>query len=334
MVDGTSTPSGEPDGDFFSSWEKPTIKRPSNPPSRTGTPPAGSRTASPFLNAPANGNGAGRPKSPLSGAENPTSAPTTSAPPTTRTTSSSAIRKTASAGAPRKANILGAKKSKLGAKKVSGNEGLDFEEAEKKAKEEAERIEKLGYDPDSEEAAAAKPATPAAGDEAPKIASPKPMSPGRAGFGATKGPERSSSELERLGMGMGRLGFGQVGGSKPAANAPRKLGFGSTGATKAVEDGELLLSKFPVCQKNMANDVRQTTPNNMRAANLAPRRASPLTSSSAAPLSILQRKQRQKLVFRASRALLPSPATHTSDGPKTMAPQRTTETSKVQQRTY
>ena len=53
---GTQTPASGGDDDFFSSWDKPAIKRPSNPPSRTGTP--AQRTGSPFLNAPgANGNG-------------------------------------------------------------------------------------------------------------------------------------------------------------------------------------------------------------------------------------------------------------------------------------
>ena len=38
--------------------------------------------------------------------------------------------------------------------------------------------------------------------------------------------ERSNSELERLGMGIGRLGFGQTAGAKPA---PKKMGFGAIG---------------------------------------------------------------------------------------------------------
>lgn len=247
--DGTSTP-GETDDDFFSSWDKPTIKRPSNPPSRTGTPLSGSRTASPFLNAPANGNGIARPKSPLSGG--PESTPP--APPASRTTSSSAIRKTTTGAAPRKTNILGAKKTRLGAKKLTPTDGgLDFEAAERKAREEAERIEKLGYDPEAEkaaDAAAAKGKT--VSTETASIVSPTPVSPPRAGFGATK-PERSSAEMERLGMGIGRLGFGQVGGAKPAA-APRKMGgFGST--SRAVEDDseKYARQKFGA-QKSISSD--------------------------------------------------------------------------------
>ena len=231
--DGASTPSGDPGDDFFSSWDKPSIKKPSNPPSRTQTPPVISRTASPFLSAGANGHGSTRAKTPLSGTDND------SAPIASRTISSSAIRKTATTNGPRKTNVLGAKKTqKLGAKKITGADGIDFEAAEQKAKEEAERIEKLGYDPDAEDASTD--ITMKSPLDKPKIASPTPISPPRASFGSTSAPghQRSPSELERLGMGMGRLGFGQVGGTKAApAAAPRKMGFGSVGTSKATQEG-------------------------------------------------------------------------------------------------
>ena len=159
---------------------------------------------------------------------------------------SSVIRKNAGTGAPRKANILAGKKTKLGARKLGGAEELDFEAAEKKAKEEAERIEKLGYDPEAEEEAAQKTMRSASITEKTKIAAPTPVNPSKAGYGPAKGHERTKSEMERLGMGMGRLGFGQVGGSKPVAAAPKKMGFGSVG-TKNVEEGiqgPLLSSRF------------------------------------------------------------------------------------------
>ena len=229
---GSATPAGEPEDDFFSSWDKPTIKRPSNPPSRTATPPMVSRTSSPFLSA--NGNGAAaRPKSPLN-ADGSSAAPAAAV----RTTSSTAIRKTATgaAGGARKSNVLGAKKKGLGAKKITSDVVLDFDEAERKAKEEAERIAKLGYNPDEETPAV--PVVKAAATED-KIAAPTPLSPSRAGgFGATNKPrERSNSELERLGMGMGRLGFGQTAGAKPA---PKKMGFGAVGRS-VQEEGEYSL---------------------------------------------------------------------------------------------
>ena len=229
-TDGTSNPA-EPGDDFFSSWDKPSIKRPSNPPSRTQTPPVISRTASPFLNPGANSNGAPRSKSPLPGSESESSlAPSRAVP-------SAVIRKTTATGAPRKTNVLGAKKTqKLGAKKLGGAEAVDFEAAEKKAKEEAERIEKLGYDPEAEQAAVQKTVRSASISEKTKIAAPTPVNPVK-GYGVQK-HERTKSEMERLGMGMGRLGFGQVGGSKPAAAVPKKMGFGSVGASRAVEDGK------------------------------------------------------------------------------------------------
>ncbi len=227
-ADGTSTP--EQGDDFFSSWDKPTIKRPSNPPSRTQTPPVVSRTASPFLNPGApNGNGLSRSKSPLNGSETD---------PALRAVPSTVVRKTGPLGGPRKTNVLGGKKTqKLGAKKLGGAEVVDFEAAEKKAKEEAERIEKLGYDPEAEEAEARKTVRSASISEKTQMAAPTPLNPAKPGFGASKGHERTKSEMERLGMGMGRLGFGQVGGNKSATSAPKKMGFGSVGS-RNVEEGK------------------------------------------------------------------------------------------------
>jgi ADP-ribosylation factor GTPase-activating protein 2/3 len=247
--DGTSTPVGEPEDDFFSSWDKPSIKRPTPPISRTATPPVVGRTPSPFLNAGnsnGNGNGIARTSSPLVNVEG-TSTP---APTASRTTSSAALRKTATtATGPRKANVLGAKKTKFGAKKITGDI-IDFDAAERKAKEEAERIEKLGYDPDAEEAATNQTSTITKSADLPKIAAPTPVSPGRAGYGSTQGRERTNSELERLGMGMARLGFGQVGGAKAAA-APKKMGgFGSVGPIKATQEGETQHGEFLIRANN------------------------------------------------------------------------------------
>lgn len=237
-TDGTATPTG--DDDFFSSWDKPAIKRPSNPPSRAQTPLGVSRTASPFLNPGANGNGPTRPKSPLANADTNSSqtASTTSVPTASRAIPSTAVRKTTT-GAARKTNVLGAKKTqKLGAKKIGGGESLDFEEAEKKAKEEAERIAKLGYDPEAEQAASESKVRSASITEKTKIVSPTPLSPGKAGgFGVVGNNKRADSETERLGIGIARLGFGQIGASKPTSTGPKKMGFGSTGTSKTVEDG-------------------------------------------------------------------------------------------------
>lgn len=229
---GTNTPAGEPADDFFSSWDKPSIKRPSNPPSRTGTPGIG-RTASPFLSA--NGNGpTSRPKSPLKTADAADAADGTTAaaqPAAARAVSSTAVRKTGAASKP-KANILGAKKTKLGAKKVDAA-ALDFDEAEKKAREEAERKERLGYDPDEETPSENTIAAAQPESSATTIHQPTPVSPARAGsFGQTgQARQRSDSEMERLGMGVRKLGFGQVGAPKAQ---PKAMGFGATSKAPVV----------------------------------------------------------------------------------------------------
>lgn len=186
-----------------------------------------SRTGSPFLNAGANGS---RSKSPLSDKERESSSP---APTAIR--SGTAVKKASSGPAAKKSSVLGAKKApKLGAKKVGGAEIIDFDEAEKKAKEEAERVEKLGYDPEAEKAEAEAKAK-AANTAATTIASPTPISPSASSLGSTSKPkERSSADVERLGMGIGRLGFGQT--TKPVA--PKKPTFGAVAATRTAEDGK------------------------------------------------------------------------------------------------
>jgi ADP-ribosylation factor GTPase-activating protein 2/3 len=248
--DGSATPAGEPEDDFFSSWDKPAIKKPTPPISRTATPPVMGRTPSPFLGA-GNGKDITRSTSPLSKTESGETKPAAS-----RVTTSAALRKTATAGGPRKANVLGAKKTtqKLGAKKVTGDL-IDFDEAEKKAKEEAERIAKLGYDPDAEDEAATK---DSATKGAASIISPTPVSPPRGGA-SSHTRQKSNAEVERLGMGMGRLGFGQVGGGKAAAaSAPKKNsgGFGSVGPVKATaedDSNDFARNKFG-SQKGISSD--------------------------------------------------------------------------------
>ncbi|KAL1887628.1 ADP-ribosylation factor GTPase activating protein, ER-Golgi transport [Ceratocystis pirilliformis] len=238
------TPSTEADDDFFSSWDKPTIKKPTPPISRTNTPPIISRTASPM----------NRTGSPLA-------KPDSEAPkPAARVTTSAALRKTGPA--PRK-NVLGAKKvaTKLGAKKVVSADTIDFDEAEKKAKEEAERIAKLGYDPEAEDAAIEAAAAKSTKTEASNVLSPTPTSPSRGGFGSTSTREKSTADTERLGMGIARLGFGQVGmkagaGGSSAAAKKGTGGFGSVGPIKAkqVDDSDDFARKKFGTQKGISSD--------------------------------------------------------------------------------
>lgn len=125
---------------------------------------------------------------------------------------------------------------------------IDFDEAEKRAKEEAERIEKLGYDPEAEAAEAKTAATTSSKPETSNVVSPTPASTNS--YSASHTRQKSAAEMERLGMGFGRLGFGQVGGSKAAAAATAGKknagGFGSVGPVKATPEGTCRV-RFPPC---------------------------------------------------------------------------------------
>jgi len=117
-------------------------------------------------------------------------------------------------------------------------------------------LRKLGYDPEAEEAATKKATAASKSIESPKIASPTPVSPGRAAYGSAPSRERTNSDLERLGMGMGRLGFGQIGGSKPAAAQKKMGGFGSVGPIKSAQeddDEKYARQKFGA-QKGISSD--------------------------------------------------------------------------------
>jgi ADP-ribosylation factor GTPase-activating protein 2/3 len=253
----SGTPAGETDDDFFSSWDKPSIKKPTPPPSRTATPPVMGRTPSPFLSA-GNGNNAARSKSPLGGDDSGASTPDSSAEPSAavpKATPSAALRKGLGAsGARRGGSILGAKKTqRLGAKKIGTGEVIDFDAAEKKAKEEAERIEKLGYDPDAE---AAEAAASASVDKSSSIAAPAAAKPISGGFGATA-PTKSNADVERIGAGVQRLGFGQIGSkASPAASSQAKKlsGFGSTTRGGAAEEADRTARDKFGTQKSLSSD--------------------------------------------------------------------------------
>jgi ADP-ribosylation factor GTPase-activating protein 2/3 len=81
------------------------------------------------------------------------------------------------------------------------------------------------------------------------------VSPPRGGFGSTAKTDRSDPDTERLGMGVARLGFGQVGaGKKPAAAAQKKMGgFGSVGKP-AQDDGEKYARQKFGTQKGISSD--------------------------------------------------------------------------------
>ncbi|QRV77180.1 GTPase activating protein for Arf protein [Ceratobasidium sp. AG-Ba] len=213
-VTSSATPAsgaGGDDDDFFSSWDKPAAPAPkaAPTPAAVARPPGiGARATTPSQ--------VPLPSTPA------TSTPTLPTPPVPRTVTSSSIRSNSStATTGTKVSKLGA--SKLGASKAGGlgakkaGAPIDFAAAEKKAKEEEERIKQLGYDAEKEREEAAKAAA-----QKPIIA-PTPTSTApaaRSAGGATE--KRSSVEMERLGMGMGRLGFGAISGGPAAAPAKKQ----------------------------------------------------------------------------------------------------------------
>lgn len=214
------------DDDFFDSWDKPTniiSNKPAaaplpSPLPRVGLSPAitpnGSRAASPKPASPS----VSTPTSPALGssASSSTAAPVAKAPPAPRTVSSSSLRATGTSAAATRTStgamkLGGGSKGKLGGVK-KGGPAINFEEAERKAKEEEARIAKLGYDRKQEEEAAA---AAAAVNAANKSRAPQPSAAPR---GEMVG-NRNDDSVARMGMGFGRLGFGQVNGMSGQAAA-------------------------------------------------------------------------------------------------------------------
>ncbi|ORY73829.1 hypothetical protein BCR35DRAFT_306935 [Leucosporidium creatinivorum] len=208
------------DGDFFDTWDAPPAAKKALAPAAAtppliqfglspGNTPLSSRPSSPRVSSSAGA-------SPVlnSGASTPTVAP--AAP---RTVTSSSLRTTSSASSTtstsRPKMTLGARttsgstagsgpigRGKLGVKKGGA---VNFEEAERKAREEEERIKKLGYDERQEREAAEAAAAAAAKSAA--------TSGGYGSRSESNGKaKRDSIETERLGMGIKRLGFGQIQG--------------------------------------------------------------------------------------------------------------------------
>lgn len=215
VVDGVDTsksaaaqPStGGDEEDFFSSWDKPTPKaKPASPPSKPAAPPSIGRTVS----APAS---ASPPSAPVAAAPRTVTSSslrsnTTSAASTARALTSSSTSSTGTgAGAARPA------KKGLGAKKAAP---VDFAEAERRAAAEAERVRQLGYDREREEAEAQAAREAAALDLKNKSAAA--TSAGAKSAGSTSGA--NSADVEKLGTGMKRLGFGGMPSAQPAA--PKK----------------------------------------------------------------------------------------------------------------
>ncbi|EIN12201.1 ArfGap-domain-containing protein [Punctularia strigosozonata HHB-11173 SS5] len=200
--------------DFFSSWDKPSTPKTPSAPSQPTPPPVLGRVASSGPSAP-------------------------------RTVTSSSLRATSSSGAAARAGKFGAsrinstssassaasaagpKKSKLGglgAKKAAAP--VDFDEAERKAAEEAERIKQLGKEKERQAEEKARQAQEAAAAAAAtKSTAPTPTATTAKPAAAASSPNQARSgndhDISRLGMGMKRIGLGAVPKS-PAASSTSK----------------------------------------------------------------------------------------------------------------
>ncbi|OAX38797.1 ArfGap-domain-containing protein [Rhizopogon vinicolor AM-OR11-026] len=184
--------------DFFSSWEKPAA-----PKTTTSSAP----TSPPVLGRPAS-TGPVASRTATSSSLRSNSSTSINGPPklgaTRLTSSASAIGSSATSISQKKTKLGG-----LGAKKASTP--IDFAEAERKAAEEAERIKQLGYDRlrEEEEERTQK--------EADKLAASQTKAKGADTAvkvstvqGKVDLQKGNSQDLERLGMGFRKLGFGAV----------------------------------------------------------------------------------------------------------------------------
>jgi len=191
--------------DFFSSWDKPA--NPSTKPatSTPASPPVIGRATPPQNNMPRTVTSSSIRSTSTTNASRPTSNLKASRLTSSTTTTSSVTSTTA----PKKSKLGG-----LGAKKAVTP--LDFEQAEKQASEEAERIKQLGYDrqkEEEEEKAKAQKKALELKSTPTTIATKQPVQ----NTDTTPQPRGNQQDMQRLGMGMKKLGFGSVPTQTPAS---------------------------------------------------------------------------------------------------------------------
>ena len=218
---------GKSDADFFDTWDKkPATTLKSNVPAinlmssfggaSTGTTPLNSLPPTPRTQSPA-------PPSPLNTASALSSAPSSrsSTPPASATSTTPVpTRMTSSSLRTTGASMTGAARPKpstrtgtgmvLGRGKMGVKKGgtVNFEEAEKRAKEDEERVKRLGYDERLESTTTTSSSTLPASNSSKKISSEGKN--GEKNGSTVPDARRESIDTERLGMGMRKLGFGQT----------------------------------------------------------------------------------------------------------------------------
>ena len=189
--------------DFFSSWDKPANTSKPTTPTQASPPVIGRVT--PVQNV--------TPRTVTSSSIR--SASTTNG--SRQTSKLNASRLTSSTTTSSVTNTTGPKKSKLGglgAKKAATP--IDFDQAEKQAAEEAERIKQLGYDRQKEEEEEKAKAQKKALELKPTPVTATTKQP-VTNADTTPQPRGSQQDMERLGMGMKKLGFGSVPTQTPAS---------------------------------------------------------------------------------------------------------------------
>ncbi|VVT54690.1 uncharacterized protein SAPINGB_P004202 [Magnusiomyces paraingens] len=213
----TQSATADDDDDFFSSWEK---KKPTPPVSRSQTPI--SRTNSPLAD---------------SSSALPTKANGASTAQPTRVIPSSKPK--ASILSSRKTNSILSSKSSSGAKKLAvkkiATSDIDFEAAEREAKEEEETINKLGYNPNDPSSA-----PPSSSVNVKKLATASTSSStSNASSGFSTTPSTTKEEAPK----PIKLGFGQV--SIPNSGASKSSSASSTRRSTPVpaSDGSVV-AKF------------------------------------------------------------------------------------------
>ena len=187
--------------DFFSSWDKPANSTAKPTTSTPVSPPVIGR-ATPLQNP--------TPRtvtsSSILSASSPNNSRPTSSLMSSRSTTTSSVTSTTG---PKKSKLGG-----LGAKKAVTT--LDFEQAEKQAAQEAERVKQLGYDrqkEEQEEKSRAQKKTLELKSTPATTTTKKPVG----NTNTTPQPRGSQQDMERLGMGMKKLGFGSVPTQTPAS---------------------------------------------------------------------------------------------------------------------
>ncbi|KAH7913374.1 hypothetical protein BJ138DRAFT_641127 [Hygrophoropsis aurantiaca] len=245
VVDGSdASPAPTPaqgEDDFFSSWDKPaTPKSPTTSSLAPSSPPVIGRpsSAGPTTSRTVTSSSLRSNSTPSGNGPNKLGASRLNSSSSTITSSA------ASSAAPKKSKLGG-----LGAKKAAAP--IDFALAEKKAAEEAERIKQLGYDRQrEEEEEKARKEAEAAAASARLQAQANSVSVGaRSGTepGKVDLQKGNSQDLERLGMGFRKLGFGGV---PSPASAPA-----SARASPAVDDAPRTARDKFGSQKAISSDM-------------------------------------------------------------------------------